>query len=122
MGAVHVTIDLENTTDADNAESGLASPTAVRRYAARALVDTGAVLLVLSEDVVEHLGLKRRGKTVVSFADDRKAEWELAGPVTVRVGNRQGIFECLIGPPTSEPLFGQILRSRLDLPMCVKPA
>jgi clan AA aspartic protease len=115
MGAVHATIDLENTTDVDNAEAGLVPMNSIRRYSMRALVDTGAVMLVLPEDVVEHLGLKRRGKTVVSLADDRKADWDVAGPVTVRVGNRQGIFECLVGPPTSEPLFGQILLERLDL-------
>jgi predicted aspartyl protease len=78
-------------------------------------VDTGAVLLVLPEDVVEHLGLTRRGRSVVSFADDRKADRDVAGPVTVRVGNRSGVFECLVAPPTSEPLLGQIPLERLDL-------
>jgi clan AA aspartic protease len=115
MGAVHVTIDLENTIDSADAERGLALPQGVRRHSLRSLVDTGAVMLVLPEDVVEHLGLRRQGRTVVSFADDRKADWDVAGPVTVRFGNRQGIFECLVGPPTSEALFGQIPLERLDL-------
>ncbi len=115
MGAVHVTLDLENTTDADNAEVGLTPSTAVRRHSVRALVDTGAVLLVLPQDIVDHLGIRRRGKSVVSFADDRKVEWETAGPVTVRIGNRSGVFECLVGPPTCEPLLGQIPLERLDL-------
>lgn len=115
MVAVHVTIDLENTNDADNEEAGLTAPASVRQYSTRSLVDTGAVMLVLPEDVVDHLGLKRRGKTVVSFSDERKVDWDVAAPVTVRVGNRQGIFECLVGPPTSEPLFSQILLERLDL-------
>lgn len=115
MGAVRVTIDLENTTDFDNAAEGLRPPDTVRRHSMRALVDTGAVMLVLPQDVVDHLGLKRRGRSVVAFADERKADWEVAGPVTLRVGNRQGIFECLVGPPTSEALFGQIQLERLDL-------
>ncbi len=115
MGTVHVTIDLENTNDADNALTGLRAPESVRRISVRAMVDTGAVLLVLPQDVVEHLGLPKRGKSVVAFADDRKAEWESAGPVTLRVGNRSGIFECLVAPPTSEALFGQIPLERLDL-------
>lgn len=115
MGAVHVTLDLENTIDADNAESGLAPPGQVRRYSVRALVDTGAVLLVLPEDIVDHLGLKRRGKSVVTFADDRKADWDSAGPVTLRIGNRSGVFECLVAPPTTEPLLGQIPLGRMDL-------
>jgi predicted aspartyl protease len=115
MGAVRVTIDLENTVDADNAAEGLRLPATIRRHSAPALVDTGAVMLVLPEDVVDHLGLKRRGRRVVSFADDRKVEWDTAGPVTLRVGNRYGIFDCLVGPPTSEPLFGQIQLESLDL-------
>lgn len=115
MGAVYATIDLENTNDSDNAEQGLVPPGQVRRISVKALVDTGAVLLVLPQDVVDHLGLKRRGKSVVSFADDRKVEWDAAGPVTLRIGNRLGVFECLVGPPTSEALFGQIPLERLDL-------
>ncbi|MDX2013592.1 MAG: aspartyl protease family protein [Myxococcaceae bacterium] len=115
MGAVHVTLDLENTTDADIAMRGLGSVDQVRRVSIRALVDTGAVLLVLPEDVVEHLGLVRRGRSVVSFADDRKADWDVAGPVTVRIGNRSGVFECLVAPPTAEPLLGQIPLRRMDL-------
>jgi hypothetical protein len=51
----------------------------------------------------------------VAFADDRKAEWESAGPVTLWVGGRSGIFECLVAPPSSEALFGQIPLRRLDL-------
>jgi clan AA aspartic protease len=115
MGSVHVTIDLENTTDAEIAAQGLRPDGSIRRYSVRALVDTGAVLLVLPEDVVDHLGLTRRGKSVVTFADERRAEWESAGPVTVRIGNRSGIFECLVAPPTSEALVGQIPLERLDL-------
>jgi clan AA aspartic protease len=115
MGSVHVTLDLENTTDGDIALQGLRTATEVRRVSVRALVDTGAVLLVLPEDVVEHLGLQRRGRSVVAFADDRKADWDVAGPVTLRIGNRAGIFECLVAPPTTEPLLGQIPLERLDL-------
>ena len=115
MGAVRVTIDLENTTDADLALDGLKRPETVRRHSTLALVDTGAVMLVLPEDVVEHLGIKRRGRRIVSFADERKVEWDTAGPVTLRVGSRYGIYDCLIGPPASEPLFGQIQLESLDL-------
>ncbi|MBL8915068.1 MAG: aspartyl protease family protein [Archangium sp.] len=115
MGAVYVTIDLENTTDADNAAEGLRPVNSVRRISVRALVDTGAVMLVLPEDVVDHLGLKRRGKIVATFADDRKVDWDTAGPVTLRVGNRSGNFDCLVAPPTTEALFGQIQLEQLDL-------
>ena len=115
MGAVRVTIDLENTTDADIAADGLRPPNTIRRHSVNALVDTGSVMLVLPEDIVEHLGLKRRGRSVVTFADDRKVDWDTAGPVTVRIGNRHGNFDCLVAPPTTEPLVGQIQLEQLDL-------
>lgn len=115
MGAVSATLDLENTTDADMAAQGHKEPGAIRRFSVRALVETGAVLLVLPEDVVDHLGLTRRGKSVVSFADDRKADWERAGPVTVRVANRSHVLECLVGPPSCEALLGQIPLQALDV-------
>jgi predicted aspartyl protease len=114
MGAIHANIDLENAVDADNALSGLLAPEKVRRHSLR-VVDTAAVMLVLPQDVVEHLGLRKHGKSVVTFADDRKAEWERAGPLTLRIGNRSGHFDCLVGPPTSEPLIGHIVLEQLDL-------
>lgn len=109
---VYATLELENTTDADMAAQGLKPPDAIRRCSVRALVDTGAVLLVLPEGIVDHLGLTRRGKSVVSFADDRKAARERAGPVTVRVANRSHGLEC---PPTCEALLGQIPLEALDV-------
>jgi predicted aspartyl protease len=115
MGTFHVAIDLENTTDADIAVAGLRPPSAVRRASVRALVDSGALMLVLPEDVVDALGLTRRGKAVVSFADERRVDWEKAGPVTVRVGSRSGVFECLVAPPTSEALLGAFVMEVLDL-------
>lgn len=115
MGAVHVVIDLENTIDAGVAERGLMPADKVRRHSVRALVDTGAVMLVLPQDLVEHLGLERRGRSVVTFADERKTDWDTAGPVTVRVGSRSGTFDCVVAPPTTEPLFGQLQLERLDL-------
>jgi predicted aspartyl protease len=115
MGMVHATIDLENAVDSAHALSGLVSPEKIRRHSLRGMVDTGAVMLVLPQDVVEHLGLLRHGKSVMTFADDRKAEWERAGPVTLRIGNRSGHFDCLVGPPTSEALIGHIVLEQLDL-------
>ena len=35
--------------------------------------------------------------------------------MTVRIGNRFMIAECVIGPPSSEPPIGQIVLEALDL-------
>src|SRR5438128_502197 len=106
MSAVHVTIDLENTVDAITAAEGLRAAGAVRRLSVQALVDTGSMMLVLPEDIVEMLGLTRRGRNV-----DR----DTAGPVTVRIGDRHGDFDCFVAPPGTEPLVGQIQLAQMDL-------
>jgi hypothetical protein len=52
---------------------------------------------------------------VVTYADERKEERPVAGLVTLRVANRSASFDCVVGPPASEALLGQIVLERLDL-------
>jgi len=70
---------------------------------------------VLPQDLVEVLGLREEGKAIVTYADERREERPLAGIVTVRVGNRSTNVNCVVGPPGSEPLMGQIVLEALDL-------
>jgi hypothetical protein len=48
--------------------------TAVRRIELDTLVGTGAVMILLPQDVVETLGLPLDGKIVVALADESKVE------------------------------------------------
>lgn len=115
MGEIKVAVELENAYDRLLAETpGLAS-TPIRRRTVDVLVDTGAVMLMLPQDLVEELGLRQQGKVLVTYADERREERPVAGLVTVTVGNRSTTVDCIVGPPTSEPLLGQILPERLDL-------
>lgn len=55
-------------------------------------------------------------RTVVgSYADERKEELPVAGPLTIHIGNRFMSTDCIVGPPLSEPLIGQIVLEALDL-------
>ena len=40
---------------------------------------------------------------------------QVAGPVTVHIGDRFMSADCIVGPPSSEPLIGQIVLGALDL-------
>lgn len=44
--------------------------------------------LVLPQNVVERLGLQTQGAAFVTYADERREERPLAGPVVVQIGNR----------------------------------
>jgi len=116
MGEIVAKVELENAGDRARVNSGHGQESQVRRSIIDAIVDTGAVMLVLPQNVVERLGLEQqRTVVVVTYADERKEERPLAGPVTVRIGNRFMNTDCVVGPPLSEPLIGQIVLEALDL-------
>ena len=115
MGEISVSVALENTADRNIAGAGLRDESTIRRTRVDGVVDTGAVMLVLPENVVDRLGLERQRKVVVSYADDRRESRSVAGPVTIHIGDRFMITECVVGPPLSEPLIGQIVLEALDL-------
>ena len=78
-------------------------------------MDTGAVMPMLPENVVGRLGLERRREVVVTYAGERKETRPVVGPLTIRIGNRFMNTDCIVGPPLSKPLIGQIVLEALDL-------
>ena len=115
MGEIHADVILENAGDREYFRRGDRAETDIRRTTVDGIVDTGAVTLVLPQNVVERLGLQPQGTAFVTYADERREERPLAGPVGVRIGNRSMTMECIVGPPLSEVLIGQVVLERLDL-------
>lgn len=116
MGDVYVEIDLENFRDRVLAEMGYLEPQKVRSKKIKVLADSGCTTLVLPQDLVEKLGLKIESENViVTYANEQKEERPIAGTLIVKVGERSMKTDCVVGPPASEPLLGQIILERLDL-------
>ncbi len=115
MGEVKVEVNLENAVDRARARLGDIGEAEVRSATVHVLADSGAVTMVLPQDLVEALGLEEVGKAIVTYADERKEERPVAGIVTVRVGDRTTSLNCVVGPPGSEPLLGQVVLETMDL-------
>lgn len=115
MGEVNVELFLENATDRENVKRGLMKEKDVRNLTTKAVVDNGAVMLVLPQHQVEEFGLRELRKAIVTYADERNEERPIAGVVSVRFGKREAIVDCVVGPPGSEVLFGQIPLEAMDL-------
>ena len=115
MGEISVDFELENPVDRENFERGSGEESAVRPARVQGIVDTGAVMLVLPQSLVERLGLRVQETMVVTYADNRTEERPVAGPVTVRIGDRSTRTDCVVGPPSGEILIGQIILEALDL-------
>lgn len=114
MGEIVVSVGLENYVDRSNARSGVWTEP-VRRARVDGVVDTGAVMLALPRNVVERLGLDPLRTAVVTYADERRDERPVAGPVAVEVCDRFMVTECVVGPSSSEALIGRIVLEALDL-------
>ena len=106
---------MENTGDRTAFEDGFRAESDIRRTSTDAIVDTGAVTLVIPQNIAERLGLRTRRTVVVTYADERKEQRPVAGPVTIQIGDRFMSTDCIVGPPFSETLVGQVVLESLDL-------
>jgi aspartyl protease family protein len=85
-----------------------------------AVIDTGATMLVLPQDLVDGLGLRKIRDARVKYANNKVESKWVYGAVTVEIKGRLGIFEVLSEEVGSQPLVGQIILEALDL--IVEPA
>jgi clan AA aspartic protease len=115
MGEIKCPIRLENSADRYLFLKKEIKGSEVRRYEIDAVVDTGSVMLMLPQDVVEKLGLLITRTVVVTHANEEREERPVAAPVTIKIGDREMTTDCIVGPPLSEPLIGQIILEELDL-------
>jgi clan AA aspartic protease len=113
MGEVRVKAKLTNAVDEDLVRRGMLQPAQVRTYEADALVDTGAVRMILPQHVVDRLGLAVRGQRVAEYADGRKDVVNVTGPLAIELEGRDTLEEALV--LGDEVLIGQTVLEKLDL-------
>ncbi len=115
MGRIRIQMELENAGDRIVFRRGRMNGDKIRSHITQGLVDTAAVMLLLPEEVVEELGLETVRTIRVTYADERKEIRPVAGPLTIKIGDRSMMTECIVGPAGSEPLIGQVVLEVLDL-------
>ena len=109
-------LKLTNDADAQYAQRGLIQPSEVRRATVEALVDTGATMLVLPEDLVAALGLPHRpNPRRTKLADGTVIAIPWVGGVLIEILGREMTCDALVMPAGSTPLIGQIPLEGLDL-------
>ena len=113
MGAVRTPVKLTNAVDEELVNRGVLAPRLLRSLETQALVDTGAVSLVVPLEMVEQLGLRIRGQQRAQYADGREATIGVTGPVIIEWEGRQTIEDALI--TGNEVLLGQVVLEKLDL-------
>ena len=109
------TVKLVNAFDRFMAGRGMISQNEVRGMEVEALVDTGANMLVLPEEVVDQLGLEEIDRRRVRYADGRVAVRRVVASVRLEILGRHGDFDAIAENRGTVPLIGQVVLEELDL-------
>jgi clan AA aspartic protease len=115
MGAVMTKVELWNLTDLEMARRGLLPPEQVRHASIEAMVDTGAMLMAIPEDVALALDLPLLEIRPVILADGTRRPIPKAGGMRIEILGRQMTCDAFVTPAGTTPLIGQIPLEGLDL-------
>lgn len=115
MGEIRTKVRLENDGDRWFHKAGKIAAEDIRVQEIEAVVDTGAIMTLLPQELAEALGLETMAKVIVTLANDQKIELDKAGTLSLTICGRIMKTDCLVGPPGCEPLIGQIVMEELDL-------
>ena len=120
MGIVHAEITLKNAIDMGNARRGMIKDFEIRQTTVTAVVDTGAITLVINEEIRQKLGLEITGKSRATLADGTAHDYEVTEPVSVHWKNRDSPCRAYVVPNANNVLLGAIPLEDMDL--IVSPA
>jgi predicted aspartyl protease len=88
MGTVHTEVTLKNAGDVGNCRRGFIKEHEIRQTVIQAVVDTGALTLVINEQLRRQLGLGTLGAKIATLANNAKETVQIAEPVEVHWKNR----------------------------------
>ena len=112
-GTVVTEITLTNVADKVRVQDGVRAE--ARQETVSALVDTGASMLVINEELQRRLGLEIEDKRWTTFADGGRKECGLTEGVNIRWQNRDCICRAVVIPGAKSILLGVIPLEDMDL-------
>lgn len=115
MGPVHAEIKIANSDDLALSRRGQLPPDQVREMQITMLVDSGAYMMGINEEIRAQLGLPKVEERLAEYADGSLHSLEVVGPVEMRFSNRRTVAYAMVLPGNSEPLLGSIPMEDMDL-------
>jgi hypothetical protein len=102
MGLVHAELTLTNAGDISLYEGGFIKENEIRNVNCIALVDSGAIMMAINENLKIQLGLKVRDVRPAQLVDGTVKNLEIVGPIEVRFKNRMSITSAMVLPGNQE--------------------
>jgi len=115
MGHVNTQITLKNVKDIFRAEEGIIQETEIRKATVDVMVDTGATMLVINEELFERLGLGVIGERELSLANDATETCKLTDALEINWEDRSFTMPALVVKEASEFLLGVLPLEGMDL-------
>jgi clan AA aspartic protease len=115
MRLVHAEIELINGGDLFLVRRNIIGIDEVKSMKVTALVDTGAIMLCINENIQEQLQLPVVEKRKAQMANGSIVEYEVVAPVELRFKNRRTSCQAIVLPGDSEPLLGAIPLEDMDV-------
>ena len=115
MGLVYADIELIRSDDLALCSAGYLQEGQIRRMHVKALVDSGAYMLAINENIRLQLSLRKLGEQIAELADGSSKLLEVVGPVEIRFANRRATVDAMVLPDDAEVLLGSIPLEDLDV-------
>jgi len=115
MGKVNVSVEIFNADDDVRVSDGILKPEQVRHTSVETLVDTGAMLVSISEEEIAKLGLRVVREAVSKYANGQKSVRKIYGPVRIKVMGREDHVLVMASHQGMPALLGQLALEGLDL-------
>jgi len=115
MGLIHTEIELISGDDLALNRRGFIKPDEIKRIKVSALVDTGAYMLSINEQIKLQLDLQVLDEQEAELADGTLSKVNIVGPVEVRFENRRTTVDAVVLPNETEVLIGAIPMEDMDV-------
>jgi clan AA aspartic protease len=115
MGLVYAEITIKNVGDLMAVKRRLMREDEIRSVVVKALVDTGAWTLVISEEISRKLGLDAESMRQSTLADGTKQIYKQMEPVRIYCENRESTLSPMMIQGADEVLLGAIPLEEMDL-------
>jgi hypothetical protein len=108
MGHVFADIELVNSVDLALSKRGEIGNEEVRNHKLNVMVDTGALMMTINENIQEILGLPTVDHRIAQMADGTRMRLPVVGPIEIRFQDRFSVGNAFVLPGNSKAILGRI--------------
>jgi len=115
MGTFMQKILVQNAFDIELVRRKMLKKGDIRQIEVDFLVDTGAYMMCINENIQSQLDLPLAGEHEVELADGTMKKLRMVTGLEIKIFNRRMVADALVLPGDTEPLLGSIPLEALDL-------